>query len=69
MSPEELRKECADCYEQGLMHVRLVREAPFGRIPGFPRGELLLENERDGRRYRVYRYPILKILRWLDAHG
>lgn len=64
MTPQEMLDECARYRDAGLKHITLVFPMCWRAPRGFPRGELLCVNQADER---VYRLPIIKLERWLNA--
>jgi len=65
MSPTDLARDAAEAIAAGT-HMTLVRRRGAKAPKGFPRGELLAEND-DGR--NVYSYDPLRVLAWMKANG
>ena len=65
MTPIEIAEAATKAMaEPGTLGVILTIKK--GSMPkGFPRGELLNENERDGEVYRTYSIDPAKVLSWL----
>ena len=67
MTPLQMAHECTQAAAQGCGAVLVV---PKGFMPrGFPRGELLNEQWRDGMIERTYRFDPERVLSWLLRHG
>jgi hypothetical protein len=66
MTIEELARACEAALKTGN---RISLTMPKGkkRLPGFPRGELLVENPNTGE--RTYSYDPVKILWHMHKHG
>lgn len=65
--------QMAECAANALAEpgtLGLVLTIKKGKMPpGFPRGELLNEMERNGAIERTYSFPPMKVLRWLVKNG
>lgn len=71
MTPERMAAACMEAINDRTgARNGVIFALPKGwkRPPGFPRGKLLSEVERDGE-MRVYSFDPLSVLAWLSAKG